>query len=116
MIFGRRKKQVNADGVQPGVGPSRLSPKSPNDALKPSSVPAPPPRIPRSRGGFLSVLSGLLTLGLVLAIGAILVISFVEREVTAPGPLDTDKVVLVPRTGTSEIAELLHKEGVISHP
>lgn len=116
-MFGRRKKQpIAADETQPAAGPGRLTPKSPSDALKPSTVPGPPPRIPRQRGGFLSMMSGLLTLGLILAAAAVLAISFVEREVEAPGPLDADKVVVVPRTGTSEIAELLRKEGVIAHP
>ena len=41
-------------------------------------------------------------------------IALLEREVTSPGPLETDKVVVIPRnTGVSEIAELLRREGVI---
>ena len=40
-----------------------------------------------------------------------------QREVTAPGPLQADKVVLIPRnTGTNEIADLLKREGVIAQP
>jgi UPF0755 protein len=40
-----------------------------------------------------------------------------QREVTAKGPLQSDKVVLIPRnTGTSEIANILKQEGVINQP
>ena len=41
----------------------------------------------------------------------------VERRVGEPGPLATDKVVVIPRsTGTGDIAELLKREGVINQP
>jgi UPF0755 protein len=64
-----------------------------------------------------SIVSGLLTLLIALAIGAIFGFSMLEREVTAKGPLQSDKVVLIPRnTGTGEIANILKQEGVINQP
>ncbi len=81
------------------------------------ATPPLPPRIPRRRGGMASVVSGLLTLLIALAIAAIFGFSMLEREVTAKGPLQSDKVVLIPRnTGTGEIAIILKQEGVINHP
>ena len=76
-----------------------------------------PRRIPRKRGGLLSVLSGFLSLAAVAAIAVLFGVLFVERRAGEPGPLPADKVVLVPKnTGSGEIATLLAREGVIQHP
>ncbi len=81
------------------------------------AAPPPPPRIRRKRGGMLSVASGLLTLFVAIAIAVVFGFSVLEREVTAPGPLQTEKVVVIPRnTGTNEIADILRREGVITQP
>ena len=101
----------------PEAAPFRLSPKSPSEAIKPLAAPPPPPRVRRPRGGLLSALSGVLTLLVVVAICGFLVIALIERQVTAPGPLTEDKVVLIPKNiGTSEISTLLKREGVIEQP
>lgn len=65
----------------------------------------------------MSFLSGFLTLFVAVAIAAVLGFGMLEKEATAPGPLQNDKVVLIPRnTGTGEIAEILQREGVIQRP
>lgn len=65
----------------------------------------------------LSLFSGLLTLVVALAIAAIFGFTMLHQEVTAKGPLQSDKVVLIPRnTGTGEIAGILKQEGVINQP
>ena len=96
----------------------RFAPKSPSDALKPSAPPPPPVRVRRPpRGGLLSMISGLLTLGVVVAGALMFGILLLEKEASAPGPLEQDRVVLIPKaTGTSEMAELLQREGVIARP
>ena len=94
----------------------RFAPRSPSEAIKPMIAPPPPPRHRRPRGGLLSAISGFLTLLIALAIGAAFGIGMLEREVTAKGPLEADKVVVIPRSGTNEIAELLKREGVIDQP
>jgi UPF0755 protein len=77
----------------------------------------PPPRIRRPRGGFLSVLSGFLTFAAVLSLAVVAGVVWVEQQVKAPGPLAEDKVVIVPRnSATSDIAEVLRREGVIARP
>ena len=119
-MFGRLKRTHATPASAPeGADPTpfRVSPKSPGEAIKPSVAPPPPPRIKRPRGGLLSTLSALLTFA--VAIAAVLFLGFVvvEREATSPGPLPDDKVVLIPRnTGTTEIAALLKREGVVEHP
>ncbi|HKH34024.1 MAG TPA: endolytic transglycosylase MltG [Beijerinckiaceae bacterium] len=94
---------------------ARFSPRSPSDALKPTMAPPPPPRIRRDRGGMLSALSGFLTFFVVGAIGLVAGVVFVEKQANEPGPLQSDKVVMIPKSiGTGEIATLLKREGVIN--
>ena len=118
-MFGRKKKSTlisEHEAELLGQEQPRLAPRSPSEALKPSLAP-PPPRIRRRRGGMLSVMSGLLTLIVALALAGIFGFTMLQHEVTAKGPLQNDKVVLIPRnTGTSEIAGILKEEGVIEHP
>jgi UPF0755 protein len=65
----------------------------------------------------LSLLSGLLTLLVAFAIAGIFGFSMLQQEVTVKGPLQSDKVVVIPRnTGTGEIAQILKQEGVIEQP
>ncbi|TXN19105.1 endolytic transglycosylase MltG, partial [Methylobacterium sp. WL9] len=88
----------------------------PSEALKPTAAPPPPDEPGRERGGLLGMISGLMTLSVVLAIGVMIALTLVNRELREPGPLATDKVVVIPnRSGTSEIAETLSREGVINH-
>src|SRR5215212_883634 len=113
-MFRRRKDPSAPAPLLESEAPQRLAPRSPSEALKPTP---PPPRVRRPRGGMLSAISGLLSLGLVVALGVILGVVYVERRVSEPGPLSADKVVAIPRsTGTSEMAELLKREGVINQP
>src|ERR671916_2262637 len=117
-MFGRKVSLM--DRIESHAPPQempRLAPKSPSEALRPVAAPPPPPRVRRPRGGFLSALSGILSLAVILALGIIVGIAVVEQQVRQPGPLAEDKVVVIPRnTGTSEIADLLRREGVVSRP
>jgi UPF0755 protein len=117
-MFGRKTNLM--DEIESRSSPMdmpRLDPRSPSEALKPVAAPPPPPRIRRPRGGFLSALSGFLTLAAVLSLAIVVGIALIEQQVREPGPLAEDKVVVIPRnTGTSEIAELLRREGVVSRP
>src|SRR5918998_469995 len=117
-MFGRKTNLMDQiESRSPPMEMPRLAPRSPSEALKPVAAPPPPPRVRRPRGGFLSALSGFLTLAAVLALGVIVAIALIEQQVREPGPLAEDKVVIIPRnTGTSEIAELLRREGVVSRP
>src|SRR4051794_17308900 len=116
-MFGRKKKLLlPIETPDPDQQP-RLAPRSPSEAIKPMAAPPPPPRIRRRRGGLLSTLSGLLTLFIALAVAAIFGIGVLEKEVSSPGPLQSDKIVVIPRnTGTNEIADILKQEGVINQP
>src|SRR5919112_1784582 len=119
-MFGRKKKtNLMAEHEAEALDPQqpRLSPRSPSEAIKPSLAPPPPPRLRRRRRGMLSVLSGLLTLLVAFAIAGIFGFSMLQQEVMTKGPLQSDKVVVIPRnTGTGEIAQILKQEGVIEQP
>lgn len=96
----------------------RVAPKSPSEALKPVAPPAPPPKARRRRRSpFIAMMSGLFTAVLVLAgvVGA--GIAMVSSQSKAPGPLASDRVLIIPKeSGITEIAELLEREGLIEHP
>lgn len=115
----RKRKVLISEPVETAAAPStaRLMPRSPSDAIKPTAALPPPQRVRRPRGGLLSIISGLLTFGVVAAIAVFFGVVVLQRQAAQPGPLATDKVVVVPRgTGTSEMASLLVREGVIEQP
>jgi UPF0755 protein len=119
-MFGRKKRSTlisEHEAQLQNEEQPRLAPRSPSEALKPSLAPPPPPRLRRRRGGMLAVMSGLMTLIVALALAGVFGFTMLEHEVTAKGPLQSDKVVLIPRnTGTSAIAGILKDEGVIDQP
>jgi UPF0755 protein len=94
----------------------RFTVRSPRDALQPSAPPpAPPPPTYRRRGGLLSQMSGLLTFVLIAGFIGLAGLAVVRQEIVAPGPLQADKSVVIPRnTGMSAAADLLLKEGIIT--
>lgn len=98
--------------------PPRVAPKSPREALKPVAPPAPPPKVRRRRRSpFIGMLSGLFTALLVVAGLAGAGIAIVGSQSKAPGPLASDRVLIIPReSGLTEIADLLQREGLIEHP
>jgi UPF0755 protein len=117
-MFGRKKAlpPTSVESPAPEAQP-RFAPRSPSEAIKPMAAPPPPPRVRKPRGGFLSAISGLMTLFVIASGAALFGLSLLYREVASPGPLQADKTVQIPRnSGTSEIAALLSREGVIARP
>jgi UPF0755 protein len=95
-------------------------PRSPAEALEPGRAPKPPRRLRERRearrfGGFVRVVSGLLTLAFlgmsVVAVFALLLRSNFDQ----PGPLTHSAVTVIPRgEGVQEIAARLEREGIVS--
>jgi UPF0755 protein len=98
--------------------PPRVAPKSPREALKPVPPPAPPPKTRRRRRSpFIGMLSGLFTTLLVAGGVAGVGVAMVSSQSKAPGPLTSDRVLIIPRdSGLTEISDLLQREGLIEHP
>jgi UPF0755 protein len=91
-----------------------ISPRSPRAALEPEKVPPPPRRSERARNPFVVVGNAIITIVLVVMIGAGLVYYYGRQLIDAPGPLQDDKVVNIPsRAGMADIADVLQREGVI---
>src|SRR5882757_4626404 len=91
-----------------------ISPRSPRAALEPEQVPPPPRRSERARNPFVVIGNAIITIVLVLMIGAGLVYYYGRQTIEASGPLQEDKVVNIPsRAGMTDIAEVLQREGVI---
>lgn len=93
---------------------NRLVPKSPAAAILPESVPLPPARSEKERRErpLTNFLSGLMSFIVISALLMLAVVAMIERSFTAPGPLDTEKVVIV-RGSTSDVIDQLEREGVI---
>jgi UPF0755 protein len=109
-----------AENTSPEGENRRRSLFSGRDKLKPVQAP-PPPAPPRRRkprgGGIVGMLSAVFTVGVILLVGAALGVGYGKRLASAPGPLQSDKAVVIERgMGTEEIAELLEREGIISRP
>jgi UPF0755 protein len=93
-----------------------ISPRSPRAALEPEQVPPPPRRSERARNPFVVIGNAIITIVLVLMIGAGLGYYYGKQKLEAPGPLHDDKVVNIPpRAGMTDIADVLQREGVIDN-
>jgi peptidoglycan lytic transglycosylase G len=92
----------------------RITPRSPRAALEPEQVTVPTRRSKRVRNPLVIVGNAIFTLLILLVIGAGAALVFGKLRFEAPGPLKADKVVVIPpRAGLMEIADLLQREGVI---
>src|SRR6476620_6793177 len=90
-----------------------ISPRSPRAALEPERVPPPPKRSDRARNPFVVVGNAVITIILVLMIGAGGVYVYGKQKIEAPGPLQENKSVNFPaRAVITDIAYILQREGV----
>src|SRR5437879_9143425 len=92
-----------------------ISPRSPRAALEPEQVPPPPRRSERARNPFVVVGNAIITIVLLLLIGAGTGYYYGRQVLETAGPLKEDKVVNIPaRAGKRDIADVLQREGVIN--
>ena len=93
-----------------------ISPRSPRAALEPEQLPPPPKRSDRARNPLVIVGNAIITLLLVVMLGAGGIYVYGKQKIEAPGPLQEDKIVNIPqRAGLGDIAEILQREGVIEN-
>ena len=96
--------------------PKRITPRSPRAALEPDHVRLPPQTLRpsrRVRNPLVIVGNAIFTLLiLVLVIGGGALV-FGKSRFETPGPLEEEKIVVIPRAGIMEIADQLKREGVI---
>lgn len=92
-----------------------ISPRSPRAALEPEQVPPPPKRSERARNPFVVVGNAIITILIILMIGAGTAYYYGRQILETPGPLLEDKIVNIPaRAGKRDIADALQREGVIN--
>jgi UPF0755 protein len=95
----------------------RVAPRSPRAALEPEYMSEPKRPSRRARHPLVIAGNAIFTIILVIAIAGGLAYSYGKNRLEAPGPLDRDKVVNIPRgLGLREIADLLARENVIEQP
>ena len=95
----------------------RVAPRSPRAALEPEYVPEPKRPSRRARHPLVIAGNAILTILLVVGLAAGAVYSFGRQKLEAAGPLETEKVVNIPRgLGLRDIADLLARENVIEAP
>jgi UPF0755 protein len=92
-----------------------ISPRSPRAALEPEQVPPPPKRSERARNPFVVIGNAIITILIILMIGAGTAYYYGRQLLETPGPLTEDKIVNIPqRAGKRDIADALQREGVIN--
>ena len=97
-----------------------MRPRSPSEALEPARAPSRPKgvrprRERRAVSGFIRIISGIMTVVLIVMLSAGGLTLLVRHLYDSPGPLTMAETVVVPKGfSSSEIAERLEHEGVIS--
>ena len=92
-----------------------ISPRSPRAALEPEQVPPTPKRSERARNPFVVIGNAIITILIILMIGAGTAYYYGRQLLETPGPLLEDKIVNIPaRAGKRDIADALQREGVIN--
>jgi peptidoglycan lytic transglycosylase G len=92
-----------------------ISPRSPRAALEPEQVPPPPKRSERARNPLVVVGNAIITILILLMIGAGVSYYYGKQVLESAGPLKEDRVVNIPaRAGKRDISDVLQKEGVIN--
>jgi UPF0755 protein len=96
-------------------GASRIAPRSPRAALEPERIQQPAGRYSkRARHPLVIVGNAIITILVLVALVGGIAIAIGKQRFDAPGPLQHDHVVNIPRGyGPREIADLLQREGVI---
>jgi UPF0755 protein len=95
----------------------RLTPRSPRAALEPEYMPEPIRPSRRARHPLVIAGNAIFTIVLFIAIGAAIAYAIGKNRFDAPGPLQSEKIVNIPRgLGLREIADLLARENVIDQP
>jgi len=95
----------------------RVTPRSPRAALEPEYMPEPNRPSRRARHPLVIAGNAIFTIILVVALAGGLAYSFGKHKFEAPGPLDREKIVNIPRgLGLRDIADLLARENVIDQP
>ncbi len=97
--------------------PKRLVPRSPRTAIEPDTVEVPIRRSARARHPLVVIGNAIISIFVLLAVLAGVVLFIGAQRFEAPGPLQQDRIVNIPHgSGMRDIADVLTREGVIDQP
>jgi UPF0755 protein len=97
--------------------PKAINPRSPRAALEPDRIEMPIRRSRRARHPLVIVGNAIISIFLIVAVAAGYVLYIGKQRFDAPGPLQQDRVVSIPRgAGIRDISDVLSREGVIDQP
>jgi len=95
--------------------PGLIVPKTANEALRPEAGTPPPKRSRASRSQVVVFMNFLVTLVLLVIVGAGLALYFGKQAFNEPGPsANADTFLVKPNTGVQDIADQLERRGLIS--
>jgi UPF0755 protein len=100
----------------PANDAKRITPRSPRAALEPERIPEPSRYSRRARHPLVIAGNFIITIVLVVGVVAAAATAIGKQRFEAPGPLDRERVVNIPRGGIRDIADFLQREGVIDQP
>jgi UPF0755 protein len=112
---GGSTSAVAAPTGRDGTGGRLTPPRSPRARLEPERLPQPTRPSRRARHPLVIVGNAILTILLVVGLAVAVGVGIGKQRFEAPGPLEQDKIVNIPRGGLPEVADLLQREGVIEH-
>ncbi|MBN9250421.1 MAG: 4-amino-4-deoxychorismate lyase, partial [Mesorhizobium sp.] len=100
---------------RPPPAPGLIVPKTANEALRPEAGTPPPKRSRASRSQVVVFMNFLVTLVLLVIVGAGLALYFGKQAFNEPGPsANADTFLVKPNTGVQDIADQLERRGLIS--
>ncbi len=95
----------------------RIVPRSPRTAIEPDKVEVPSRRSATARHPLVVIGNAIISIFVLLAVLAGVVLFVGAQRFEAPGPLPQDRVVNIPHgSGMRDIADVLTREGVIDQP
>jgi UPF0755 protein len=99
------------------TNPRRIVPRSPRTAIEPDKVEVPSRRSATARHPLVVIGNAIISIFVLLAVLASVVLFVGAQRFEAPGPLPQDRVVNIPHgSGMRDIADVLTREGVIDQP
>ena len=94
-----------------------INPRSPRTALEPDTVDLPTRRSTSARHPLVVIGNAIISIFVLLAIVAGVVLFIGKQRFEQPGPLPQDRVVIIPHgSGMRDIADVLTNQGVIDQP
>ncbi len=102
---------------QKRTAPARIAPRSPRTAIEPDAIELPLRRSTGARHPLVIIGNAIISIFVLLAVIAGIVLFIGKERFEQPGPLPQDRIVNIPHgSGMRDIADVLTNQGVIDQP